>query len=373
MFFKAQKQEDLDYWKEANVVQVNDFTKQDGKYVSIISPEEITLYDTQKSRKKITASYIKHKDSGKIEAINIEKYEKSKTGVEKKPSIWIELWPESVSTMQSFLDFLINSNLSTFQSGSRFYDKKLPIDQQTYQKLIDLTKEKDGKDLIKSFIETDFTQEDIVSIGYRRKEKEKFYKLLNEDNYISQYIKEENLATGISEEKVWQHFFNENKWIFWYGLDYRFLDILWREKHIGETNWEGANGAIADFLLGCTDFTVLVEIKKPSTPLFTNTKDRAGSWKISNFLIQAMSQVLSQKAAWQIKSASNPFINWKRISQQTNDCKVIMIIGRSTEYQWEDEENTIKKQTFQLLRRDSRNIEILTFDELYKRAEFIVR
>jgi len=32
----------------------------------------------------------------------------------------------------------------------------------------------------------------------------------------------------------------------------------------------------------------------------------------------------------------------------------------------------ITKETFELFRRDSRNIEIITFDELYDRAKFIV-
>ena len=31
----------------------------------------------------------------------------------------------------------------------------------------------------------------------------------------------------------------------------------------------------------------------------------------------------------------------------------------------------IKKKTFELFRRDSRNIEIITYDELYERAKFI--
>lgn len=52
-----------------------------------------------------------------------------------------------------------------------------------------------------------------------------------------------------------------------------------------------------------------------------------------------------------------------------------MIIGN-----WNEVENSqepskikeIKRITFELFRRDSRNVEILTYDELYNRAKFIV-
>ncbi len=37
-----------------------------------------------------------------------------------------------------------------------------------------------------------------------------------------------------------------------------------------------------------------------------------------------------------------------------------------------DNEKRIKEKTFELYRRDSRNIKILTFDELLERAKFIV-
>ena len=66
---------------------------------------------------------------------------------------------------------------------------------------------------------------------------------------------------------------------------------------------EPKNTTIGDFLLGTTEFTVLVEIKKPGTKLFDTTQNRSRSWKLSNDLIDAVSQILAQKVAWEIKSA----------------------------------------------------------------------
>lgn len=55
---------------------------------------------------------------------------------------------------------------------------------------------------------------------------------------------------------------------------------------------------------------------------------------------------------------------------------MILIIGS-----WDQVDNSnepegikeIKRRTFELKRRDSRNIEIITYDELYEQARFIVQ
>ena len=39
---------------------------------------------------------------------------------------------------------------------------------------------------------------------------------------------------------------------------------------------------------------------------------------------------------------------------------------------YSDKEKRVKLKTFELFRRDSRNVEIITYDELYERAKFIV-
>ena len=65
-------------------------------------------------------------------------------------------------------------------------------------------------------------------------------------------------------------------------------------------------GVISDFLLADNNYTVIVEIKKPDTPLFRkNQQNRANSWKLSNELIESYSQILEQKASAQIKFETN--------------------------------------------------------------------
>lgn len=174
-------------------------------------------------------------------------------------------------------------------------------------------------------------------------------------------------------ESEWQSFFENNTWIFGYGLDYRFLSILQREAHVSDSDIDGKNTVKSDFLLGSTDFTVVVELKRPNTKLFEKTIHRARSWKLSTELFDSVSQILAQKASWEKKSSQENYTGeGESISQKTVDPKCILVIGNREKFSGNAREQDMKFRTFEMFRRDSRNIEILTYDELYERAYFIV-
>ena len=61
-----------------------------------------------------------------------------------------------------------------------------------------------------------------------------------------------------------------------------------------------------------------------------------------------------------------------QVKERTIDPKTILIIGSTLQFKGEDRDSRIKAKTFELYRRNSRNIEIVTYDELYDRASFIV-
>jgi len=175
------------------------------------------------------------------------------------------------------------------------------------------------------------------------------------------------------DEAHWQIFFSENTWIFGYGLDYRFLSILQKEAAVSDADVDGKNTVNSDFLLGSSDFTVIVELKRPDTLLFEQSRNRSHSWRLSKYLVHAVSQILAQKAAWEIKSSQTNYDgNGQVITQKTSDPKAILVIGRKDEIDGNPRDFEIKQKTFELYRRDSRNIEILTYDELYERAYYIV-
>lgn len=175
------------------------------------------------------------------------------------------------------------------------------------------------------------------------------------------------------DEPKWQQFFADNTWIFGYGLDYRFLSILQKEAAVSNVDLDGKNTVNSDFLMGSTDFTVLVELKRPDTLLFEQSKNRSHSWRLSQYLVHAVSQILAQKAAWEIKATQTNYDdNGNLITQKTSDPKAILIIGRKDKINGNPRDYEIKQKTFELYRRDSRNVEIITYDELYERAYYIV-
>ncbi|MBU6141265.1 MAG: DUF4263 domain-containing protein, partial [Proteobacteria bacterium] len=192
-------------------------------------------------------------------------------------------------------------------------------------------------------------------------------------NYLQEYKK--NISNKeIKDEKAWQIFFERNQWIFGYGLDYRFQGILQREFAASRTEADGSCTVFSDFLLGDKKFTTFVEIKKPDTKIFGTEKNRSNCWRLSNDLIDSVSQILEQKASGQLKleSGDQHDKNGNKITQKPYDSKTILIIGCWDELsECSDKEKQIKEKTFELFRRDSRNIDIITYDELYERARYI--
>lgn len=103
-------------------------------------------------------------------------------------------------------------------------------------------------------------------------------------------------------EPEWQKFLQDNEWILGYGLRYKYLSILQRECHVSGTDLGGKNSVISDFLLSDNRFTKIVELKRPDTPLFKARKNRSESWQLSAELTEAVSQILCQKANWELES-----------------------------------------------------------------------
>ena len=64
-----------------------------------------------------------------------------------------------------------------------------------------------------------------------------------------------------------------------------------------------------------------------------------------------------------------------RLATRTRDPKAILVIGRSSEIVSVENvrDAEVRRDTFELFRRDTRNLDIVTFDELLERARFITR
>lgn len=187
----------------------------------------------------------------------------------------------------------------------------------------------------------------------------------------------QQLASRDWSEASWQDFFEREQWVFGYGLDYRIMRHFDREMVVGGAGTDNQNKPTVDFLATFTDYTVLVEIKKPATPIFKRRAGgRAGTWDFSSEFMSAVSQILEQKAEWLAFSQQGDHYNkdgTERLEARTRSPKAILVIGSRAEFDPVDgvREARVKQDTFELFRRETRSIDIITFDELMDRARFI--
>lgn len=187
----------------------------------------------------------------------------------------------------------------------------------------------------------------------------------------------EQMRGGDWAEADWQDFFEREQWVFGYGLDYRIMRQFGREMVVGSGGGtDNRERPIVDFLGTFTDYTVLVEIKRPDTRIFKPTKGgRAGTWEFSADFTSAVSQIIQQKADWLSFAQSKDHWNkdGHRLAARTRNAKSVLIIGSQGEFSDDGRDAQIMRDTFELFRRENRTIDILTFDELLERAEFITR
>lgn len=367
-----------------DILYTHEFKSGAGKFFTIVSsddngvPDAIEFEHPERVRNKIKTTFTFIKESGEIKSISVKRFKYyKKTGYEPQEEQIVfsySLFKQIIGYMQmlSGLDLeSVNERKITLNT-----DNLPKIDDDTKKKITTLLMREDGHKIIEDLLSSGIiTSSDIVNIGYRKSKLEIFRRLLMEDGYVDIY-KTENQIKQQGAESAWQHFFEENNWIFGYGLDYRFLSILQREATVSAVDVSGKSEVVSDFLLGCNKFTVLVELKKPETELYGKDKNRSNAWKLSDELTSALSQILEQKASLQVKAESDSSSHFddkgNPIKQKSYDPKAILVIGHSSQFEGEDKEALIKAKTFELFRRDSRNIEIITYDELYERAKFIV-
>lgn len=171
-------------------------------------------------------------------------------------------------------------------------------------------------------------------------------------------------------ENEWQNFFEENTWIFGYGLRYQVLRVIQPQPDLGGAAVTGRGGQRGDFLTATeaeTRFTCLVEIKTPTTLLLQKERYRNGVWGASKELAGAISQVQVNCAQWEIEGARNEQNRELLAGNYTISPKGIVVIGKTSELTDRD-----KRNSFERFRREIRSPEIITYDELYERARYIV-
>lgn len=254
--------------------------------------------------------------------------------------------------------------------------------------LVDFKSKKQAEKVkeIKSLSEhISLSENDIKELIYpqRRNKIHWFYALLknlsnNEGTNVFLSYRQKHSISEQGQEAVWHHFFKNNEWIIGLNVDLKFIRDLLSEQRVGNPDSKGSGSPKVD-LLGISYFTTLIELKTGDTKIFTEkktSKSRANTWDFSKDFIEAYSQALSQRTELllpkDIVTEQKGIIDRK--INRILDPKSILIIGnRNNEFPHiRNKEFDVKSDCFERVRRDSRNIEIITYDELFERAFHMV-
>ncbi|MEE1964313.1 Shedu anti-phage system protein SduA domain-containing protein [Allomuricauda taeanensis] len=240
-------------------------------------------------------------------------------------------------------------------------------------------------ELIELAENTELNESDLkkLAFSHRRKTIKAFYYLLKDlfldgKSSFDHYKKRYSINTK-GEEAVWHHFLKRNEWILGLNVDIVFIKDLLSEKKMGAEDSDGKGSSKSD-LLGLNYFTTLIELKTANTNIFKETKtskSRANTFDFSNDIIEAYSQILAQREDIMGNKEKSLKLEDHIVDRQlhrTIDPKCILIIGsRNSEFPHiRSSVMNTKSDTFERFRQSIRNIDIITFDELFERAYHIV-
>lgn len=172
-------------------------------------------------------------------------------------------------------------------------------------------------------------------------------------------------SDGDSLEKQWQVFLKDNSWIF-SSIFAQPVILYQKEAYVGGKTIDNQNGKFNDFLIknSLSDNVSFLEIKTHKTKLLENTAYRGEDvYSVTKDLSGCIVQVLNQRDNFQKEFYAARGKSKGKGNFETFNSKCVVLIGSTKNL----DEN--QKYSFELFRSNSRDVEILTFDELQTKIE----
>lgn len=237
----------------------------------------------------------------------------------------------------------------------------------TWGSSIDEFSSKD-KDAIKEMFDKLSVTEDFFSPETLLDTKSKLDAKYIEDVIAEYKSNMKRTADSSATEKVWQEFLGKHSWIFSYIFSFPII-LFQQEAYVGGKNLSNKNGKLNDFLVknNLSENVAFIEIKTHKTEIVKKGKPYRGNdvFGISDDLAGATAQVLNQRDHFQKHYAVIKMETDESFETYNSKCVVLMGTIKSLD----------KKQlkSFELVRSNSKDVEIITFDELLERIESLQR
>ena len=175
---------------------------------------ELVLRHKEGGRNCITAKFFE--DDRGVYLLSIQGY----TAATMKPhNASFSFRGEEIGRLVEFVNHVQSMPLK-HPRGMRIADEELHRLVLTKLQAANLVR--DNEDLFKEVVRQALTKEDLVAIGYRKRQLQAFERLLKD----AQYFEQTKARLNCNAEALWQRFFEKNPWIFGYGL------LVRRERYV---------------------------------------------------------------------------------------------------------------------------------------------
>lgn len=328
--------------------------------------KDIQLRESPPARFQIKATV--YEDDRRVQKLSIQKFTKD------GPKEEFTFRGEEINTIVEFMKSLTTVPLSGGEKVRMTDDdiRNVTFDVPQLRALL-----ANNPEVARAIIENENLTENVIALTYRRLALKRFEELLDDPLFFKSECR--RLDTG--PESVWQQFFEQNHWIFGYGLNYQFMSGLDGRKL--ETMVVGADvtgpGKKVDALMktrGQIGSLCFVEIKRHDEPLLEKEAYRSGAWAPTGELVGGVAQIQGtvHMALEQfdriLRPASAGFPTGEELIAV--EPRSVLVMGRLSEFETPTGINFERVRSFELYRRNTWRPEIITYDELLERARFIV-
>ena len=230
-------------------------------------------------------------------------------------------------------------------------------------------------------IAADDQADDVVAIAARRRAVAEFRRMLEDDEHFDQLVAANPRR---SDEDVWQKFFERHSWMLGANLGFQLM-TAWSEQKLEQVvaGWSIAeSGKRVDALLrtsGRVRSMVFAEIKTHRTPLLARQAYRSGCWAPSSEVVGGVAQaqgtvhlaVAGIGARLQATAEDGADIpgDFTYLLRPRS----YLVVGDLGQFQSDDgADHQDKIRSFEIFRRELIEPEVVSFDEVLARAEWMV-
>ncbi|HJX85572.1 MAG TPA: Shedu immune nuclease family protein [Candidatus Angelobacter sp.] len=297
--------------------------------------------------------------SGEFYTLNFEEYDAIRRGINR-------ITTKQQSDGATDKRILAHNSLLTSLDAQKFPEKTRPYKKDTIFKLIS----SEGKGPLPLSVADQNAAIRLVDQNKReiaQKAPQQLLQLRKDIELVTLEAlmkKYEGMLTKNLPEGRWQELFNENPFILNLAFGYPVIRIQ-DQAHVGGRKLSGSGETITDFLVKhrISNNAALFEIKTPGTALLNKKPYRGNLYTPSADLVGAINQMLDQKSKFQREVAM--LKENSRISHlESYAVHGVLVVGTTPE-------DVDRQKSFELFRGNSKDIAIITFDELLEKLRLL--